>query len=149
MFSYTESQTGRFIWINQRDLKMELESLVCTCKVQRTLVWMRRSTYLAICQRISRYPKIKHQVCVKFCSGIISQCRKRKPVSLLTIEAEYRATVEVVQESTLLKLLTEDLHLKIDYPIPLHSDNRFAVRLVENSRFNDRTKHVEVHHHFI
>ena len=43
----------------------------------------------------------------------------------------------------------EDLHQKIDYPIPLHCNNQSAIRLAENSMFHARTKHVEVHYHFI
>ena len=43
----------------------------------------------------------------------------------------------------------EDWHQKIDYPIPLHCNNQSAIRLAENSMFHARTKHVEVHYHFI
>ena len=41
------------------------------------------------------------------------------------------------------------MHKKIDYPIPLHYDKQSAIRLAENSVFHARTKHVEVHYHFI
>ena len=82
----------------------------------------------------------------KFGSGTISWCSKRQPtVSLSTTEAEYGAA----QENTWLKLLMEDWHQKIEYPIPLHCDNQFAIRLTENPMFRARTKHVEVHYHFI
>ena len=43
----------------------------------------------------------------------------------------------------------EDLHQKIDYQISLHCDNQSAIRLAENPVFYARTKHVEVHYHFI
>jgi len=60
----------------------------------------------------------------KFCSGTISWCSKRQPtVSLSTTQAEYRATARAAQKSTRLKLLMEDSHQKIDYPISLHCDN--------------------------
>ena len=43
----------------------------------------------------------------------------------------------------------EDLHHKVDYPISLHYDNESTIRLAENLMFHARTKHVEVHYHFI
>ena len=43
----------------------------------------------------------------------------------------------------------EDLHQRIDYQIQLHCDNQSSIRLAENLVFHARTKHVEVHYHFI
>ena len=42
-----------------------------------------------------------------------------------------------------------DLHQKVDYAVPLLCDNQSAIRLAENPVFHARTKHVEVHYHFI
>ncbi|XP_019077634.1 uncharacterized mitochondrial protein AtMg00810-like [Vitis vinifera] len=65
-------------------------------------------------------------------SGAISWCSKRQlTVSLSTTEAEYRAATMAAQE------------------IPLYCDNQSVVRLAENLVFHARTKHVEVHYHFI
>ncbi|KAF7830116.1 Retrovirus-related Pol polyprotein from transposon TNT 1-94 [Senna tora] len=36
-----------------------------------------------------------------------------------------------------------------EYAVPLHCDNQSAIRLAENPVFHARTKHVEVHHHFL
>ena len=47
------------------------------------------------------------------------------------------------------KLMMEDWHQKIDYIIPLYCDNQSAIRLVENLVIHARTKHTEVHYHFI
>ena len=83
-------------------------------------------------------------------SRTISWCNKRQPtISLSTREAEYITAAGTAQESTLLKLLMEDWHQKIDYPIPIHCDNQSVIRLAENSMFHARTKYVEVHYHFI
>ena len=41
------------------------------------------------------------------------------------------------------------LHQPIDYAMPLYCDNQSAIRLAENPVFHARTKHVEVHHHFL
>ena len=55
----------------------------------------------------------------------------------------------VAQESTWLIRLMQDLHQQIDYVMPLYCDNQSTVRLAENPVFHARTKHVEVHYHFI
>ena len=86
----------------------------------------------------------------KLGSGAISWCSKRQPtVSLSTTEAEYRASAMAAQESTWLIQLMNDLHQRVDYAVPLYCDNQSAVRLAENPVFHARTKHVEVHYHFI
>ncbi|XP_062098605.1 secreted RxLR effector protein 161-like [Humulus lupulus] len=65
-------------------------------------------------------------------SGVVSWCSKRQPtVSLSTTEAEYRAAAMAAQEMS------------------LHCDNQSAIRLAENPVFHARTKHVEVHYHFL
>ncbi|KAJ8759097.1 hypothetical protein K2173_004103 [Erythroxylum novogranatense] len=82
--------------------------------------------------------------------GAISWCSKRQPtVSLSTTEAEYRAATMAAQEIAWLIQLMKDLRQSIDYAIPLYCDNLSAVRLAENPVFHARTKHVEVHYHYI
>ncbi|CAL8099446.1 unnamed protein product [Prunus armeniaca] len=86
----------------------------------------------------------------KLGSGTISWCSKRQPtVSLSTTEAEYRAAAMAAQEITWLTQLMNDLHQLVDYSVPLYCDNQSAVRLAENPVFYARTKHVEIHYHFI
>ncbi|KAK2977435.1 hypothetical protein RJ640_028596 [Escallonia rubra] len=86
----------------------------------------------------------------KLGTGTISWCSKRQPtVSLSTTEAEYRAAAMAAQGSTWLIQFMKDLHQPIGYAIPLYCDNLSAIRLAENPVFHARTKHVEVHYHFI
>ncbi|GJX59599.1 PLAC8 family protein [Tanacetum coccineum] len=83
-------------------------------------------------------------------SGAISWCSKRQPtVSLSTTEAEYRASTMTAQEITWIMLPLKELHQPTNYSVPLYCDNLSAIRLAENPIFYARTKHVEVHHHFI
>ena len=83
-------------------------------------------------------------------SGVVSWCSKRQPtVSLSTTEAEYRAAAMAAQESTWLMQLMKDLHQCTDNAVPLYCDNQSAIRLAENPVFHARTKHVEVHYHFL
>ena len=86
----------------------------------------------------------------KLSSRTISWCNKRQPAeSLSTKEAKYIAAARAAQECTWLKLLMKDWHQKVDYSIPLQCDNQFMIRLIVNLMFHGRTKHVEVHCHFI
>ncbi|XP_019054137.1 PREDICTED: uncharacterized protein LOC109115027 [Nelumbo nucifera] len=83
-------------------------------------------------------------------SGAISWWSKRQPiVSLSTTEEEYRAIAMADQESTWLIQLLKDLRQPTDYAVPLYCDNQSAIRLAKNPIFHARTKHVEVHYHFI
>ncbi|KAM0065667.1 putative RNA-directed DNA polymerase [Helianthus debilis subsp. tardiflorus] len=83
-------------------------------------------------------------------SGAVSWCSKRQPtVSLSTTEAEYRAAAMAAQECTWLIRLLNELGQEVDYKVDLYGDNISSIRLAENPTFHARTKHVEVHYHFI
>lgn len=83
-------------------------------------------------------------------SAAISWCSKRQPtVSLSSTEAEYRAAAMAAQECVWLIQLLKDLRQPVDYSVELYCDNLSAIRLAENPVFHARTKHVEVHYHFI
>ncbi|KAA0026182.1 putative mitochondrial protein [Cucumis melo var. makuwa] len=75
--------------------------------------------------------------------GAVSWCSKRQPiVALCTTEVEYKAA----QENMWIKQLMKE---EINHATTLYCDNLSAVRLAENSVFHARTKHVELHYHFI
>lgn len=83
-------------------------------------------------------------------SAAVSWCSKRQPtVSLSTAEAEYRAAAMAAQENTWLVQLMEDLHQPTSRATKLYCDNQSAIRIAENPVFHARTKHVEVHYHFL
>ena len=83
-------------------------------------------------------------------SGAISWCSKRQPiVALSSTEAEYQSAAMVAQESTCLKELMEDLHQPTKYQVRIFYDNPSSIRLAENLAFHARTKHIEVHYHYI
>ena len=43
----------------------------------------------------------------------------------------------------------EDLHQPIDYQVSIFCNNLSSIRLAENPFFHARTKHIEVHYHYI
>ena len=86
----------------------------------------------------------------KIGSGTFYWCSNRKLIiSLSTIEVEYKAATRATQEITWFKLSTKDLYQKIDYPIPLHCDNQFAVRLQKIRSFVLEQSLWRIHYHFI
>ncbi|KAA0037350.1 Integrase, catalytic core [Cucumis melo var. makuwa] len=82
--------------------------------------------------------------------GAVSWCSKRQlTVALSTTEAEYRAAAMAAQENMWIKQLMKDLRQEINHAAILYYDNLSAICLAENPVFHARTKHVEVHYHFI
>ena len=71
-------------------------------------------------------------------------------VSLSSTEAEYIALSTVAQEvlfqSQILDELVGDQHIK---PSIIFEDNLGAIYLTKNSQISQRTKHIDVRHHFI
>ncbi|KAE8688597.1 hypothetical protein F3Y22_tig00110963pilonHSYRG00163 [Hibiscus syriacus] len=107
-----------------------------------------KKPHLEAVRRILRYVKNTIDYGLLYKKG--EDCNKRQPtVSLSTTEAEYRAAAMAAQESTWLIQLMNNLHQPVDYAIPLYCDNQSAIRLAENPVFHARTKHVEVHYHFV
>jgi plasmid replication initiation protein len=53
------------------------------------------------------------------------------------------------QESTWLIRLLKNLRQSTKAAVTLYCDNQSTIRLAENPVFHARTKHVEVHYHFI
>ena len=43
----------------------------------------------------------------------------------------------------------EDLHQPMDYQVRILCDNLSSIRLAENPIFHARTKHIELHYHYI
>ncbi|XP_047259222.1 secreted RxLR effector protein 161-like [Capsicum annuum] len=86
----------------------------------------------------------------KLGAGAISWCSKRQPtVSMSTTQAEYRVAAVAAQESTWLMQLMKDLQQPVRHVVPLYCDNQSTICLAENPIFQARTKHVEIHYHFI
>jgi hypothetical protein len=75
--------------------------------------------------------------------------KSQKIVTLSSTEAEYMALCDLCTEVLFIKQLLENMDLKIELPIQLQVDNTGALFLAENSTTGQRTKHIDVRHHFI
>lgn len=75
--------------------------------------------------------------------------KKQTVVARSSAEAEFRAMAHGTCEMLWLKLLLEELEMKINLPLKIYCDNKAAISISHNPVHHDRTKHVEVDRHFI
>jgi len=87
-----------------------------------------------------------------FAGGVISHSSKRQTtVALSTTEAEYYALAKAVTESLWLQMILRELLYKGPEikQLRIYGDNQSLLNLAENLEFHQRTKHIDVKHHFI
>ncbi|KAJ9533216.1 hypothetical protein QJQ45_018360, partial [Haematococcus lacustris] len=73
--------------------------------------------------------------------------RLQPTVAAATAEAEYMAAAAAVKEGLWLRKLLHDLELP-DGNISIWCDNQAALKLLKNPIASNRSKHIDVHHHF-
>ena len=81
--------------------------------------------------------------------GITWSSKKQPTVSLSSIEVEYRGAVVATCEAIWLKRLLKDLQVEVSDPTTIYCDNLSSIHLAKNPVFHARTKHIEVHYHFV
>ncbi len=85
-----------------------------------------------------------------FGSGAISWSSKKQPtIALSSTEAEYRGVAIAACEVVWLQKLLSDLGHSMDVLVVIYCDNISSILLANNSVYHARTKHIEVHYHFI
>ncbi len=85
-----------------------------------------------------------------FGSGVVSWSNKKQPiVALSSMEVEYRGATIVACEVVWLQKLLSDLGQLVNVPVVIYCDNISSILLVNNLVYHVRTKHIEVHYHFI
>ena len=83
-------------------------------------------------------------------SAMISWSSKKQPtVALSSTEAEYRSIALATCEATWLKILLADLSMQIHGPIMIYCDNVSSMMLAKNLVYYARTKHIEIHYHYV
>lgn len=83
-------------------------------------------------------------------TGVVTwTSKKQKVVALSSTEVEYRGTVKVACEAVWLRRMISDIQMSQAGPTPLFCDNQGVLKLAKNPVFHERTKHVELHCHFI
>ncbi len=85
-----------------------------------------------------------------FGSGDVSWSSKKQPTfALSSMEAEYRGATIVACEVIWLQKLFLDLGQSLDVLVVIYCDNISNILLANNPVYHARTKHIEVHYHFI
>jgi hypothetical protein len=85
-----------------------------------------------------------------FGSGAVSWSSKKQPtIALSSTEVEYRGATIVACEVVWLQKLLSDLGQSVDAPVVICCDNISSILLANNLVYHARTKHIEVHYHFI
>ena len=75
--------------------------------------------------------------------------RRQQMLSMNTrTEAEYIAGPHATKGLVWLRCLFGEVGLPNDDPTVLPMDNQSAIAIAKNLQFHDRTKHIEVRHHF-
>ncbi|CAN0871895.1 Retrovirus-related Pol polyprotein from transposon TNT 1-94 [Linum grandiflorum] len=88
--------------------------------------------------------------CIRFGRSFVSwRCRKQDKVSKSSTEAEYRSMSEVSSEIVWLQRLFQELGIVCESPMRVYGDNTSAIQIAVNPVLHDRTKHIEVHVHYI
>ncbi|KAM7479031.1 hypothetical protein LguiA_027244 [Lonicera macranthoides] len=88
--------------------------------------------------------------CFNTGSAVVSWCsKKQRTIALSSTEAEYMAATMATQECIWLKRLIQEVTTKQEHSVPIQCDNESAIRLAGNPVFHARTKHIEVHYHFV
>ena len=87
-----------------------------------------------------------------FCLGtkLISwSSKKQKTVALSSAEAEYIAATNAACEAVWLRRILSNMQQSEETTTIIHSDNMSTIAITKNPVFHSRTKHIELHHHFI
>ena len=86
-------------------------------------------------------------------AAISWKSRRQPTVARSSTEAEYMAVSDAASEviwlNRLYTELTAELTLKPHKPLLVHIDSTGSMSLAHNPRHHDRTKHIDVRHHFI
>jgi hypothetical protein len=75
--------------------------------------------------------------------------KKQTSVALSSTEAEYIAAAYAAKEAVWLRRLLSELGFEISSPTVLRVDNQSAIAIAHNPEFHDRTKHIDLRHHFL
>ena len=88
--------------------------------------------------------------CFMLGSGLISwKSKKQNLVSTSSMEVEYRAYLDTCCELLWLMQLFYHIGVLQDSPIAVFTNIQSARTLAHSSAFHGRTKHIEVHYHFV
>lgn len=82
--------------------------------------------------------------------GTISwSSRKQNLVSISSTESEYYALSETAREVQWIIQLLKDFGITFNSPVKVFCDSQSCIKMIENEKFSNRTKHIDVRCHHI
>jgi hypothetical protein len=82
-------------------------------------------------------------------TSVVWSSKRQPTVATSTVEAEYVAVSEAGREAMWLRCLLKELGISQSAATTLHCDNKGAIRLALNPGTHQRSKHIDIKHHFI
>eukprot|EP00253_Pinus_taeda_P020387 PITA_20387 len=76
-------------------------------------------------------------------------CKKQAAISLSSAEAEYRGAVEASKEALWLRQILSEFGFQQQHPTTLWCNNQSSIQLCKDLIQHQRSKHFELHMHFI
>eukprot|EP00253_Pinus_taeda_P007165 PITA_07165 len=76
-------------------------------------------------------------------------CKKQASISLSSAESEYHGVVEASKEALWLRQILSEFGFQQQHPTTLWCDNQSAIQLCKYPVQHQRSKHIELHMHFI
>lgn len=76
-------------------------------------------------------------------------CKKQSAISLSSVEAEYRGTIEASKEALWLRQILSKFGFQQRHSTTLWCDNQSAIQLCKDPVQHQRKKDIELHMHFI
>ena len=74
--------------------------------------------------------------------------KKQNSVARSSTEAEYVALSLAAQEAVWLRRLMNSVGFGVESPTVIYEDNNSAIDLTRNAKYHNRTKHIDISHHF-
>ena len=88
--------------------------------------------------------------CFFFLNSLVSwSSRKQRTVSTSSTESEYYALTNTIKEAIWIRLFLLLTDLPSPSPFPILCNNQSTCTIANTDSISSRTKHIDVHHHFI
>eukprot|EP00253_Pinus_taeda_P016675 PITA_16675 len=110
-----------------------------------------RESHWKAAKRILHYVReVYYRLCVHSWFRTYSwACKKQGAISLSSAEAEYRGAVEASKEALWLRQILSEFGFQQQRPTTLWCDKQNAIQLCKDPIQHHRSKHIELHMHFI
>lgn len=76
-------------------------------------------------------------------------CKRQTCVALSSTEAEFIALSDACREVLWIRRIMMDFNVNLDGPTTIYEDNQSCLKLIEEEKLSNRSKHIDVRYHFV